>query len=209
MSEIEPGNHDEIARRLREEGAAQAPPDLAGEVMAQVRSQPRGATSRVRRPLVTVLAASLVAVALLVGVAKLGGGSGSSASGGSVAEGAASGGAPLTPGSTNYHPSAQAKSIIASRVIGGVPKSALSEVHGAFESPAATADSVFGAVGCPSNLSKAVGLVTLNVPYEAWASVQAKLENARRLLPYSSPLVTVHLRRYAKGVPVRGSVTCP
>ncbi len=209
MSEIEPGNHDEIARRLREEGQAQAPADLAGEVMAEVRSQPRRSTSSVRRPLVTVLAASLVAVALLVGVTKLGGGSGSSASGGSVAEGASSAGVPPAAGSTSHDSAKELNSIIASRVIDGVPKSALSEVGGAFKTPAATGDSIYGPVGCPRNLAKVRGHVTLNVPYEAWASVQAKLENARRLLPYASPVVTVHLRRWAKGVPVRGSVTCP
>ncbi len=209
MSEIEPGNHDEIARRLREEGQAQAPADLAGEVMAEVRSQPRRSTSSVRRPLVTVLAASLVAVALLVGVTKLGGGSGSSASGGSVAEGASSAGLPPVAGSTSHDGAKELNSIIASRVIDGVPKSALSEVGGAFKTPAATGDSIYGPVGCPRNLAKVRGHVTLNVPYEAWASVQAKLENARRLLPYASPLVTVHLRRWAKGVRVRGSVTCP
>ncbi len=209
MSEIEPGNHDEIARRLREEGQAQAPADLAGEVMAEVRSQPRRSTSSVRRPLVTVLAASLVAVALLVGVTKLGGGSGSSASGGSVAEGAGLGALPPVAGSTSHDSAKELNSIIASRVIDGVPKSALSEVGGAFKTPAATGDSIYGPVGCPRNLAKVRGHVTLNVPYEAWASVQAKLENARRLLPYASPVVTVHLRRWAKGVPVRGSVTCP
>ncbi len=208
MSEIEPGNHDEIARRLREEGQAQAPADLAGEVMAEVRSQPRRSTSSVRRPLVTVLAASLVAVALLVGVTKLGGGSGSSASGGSVAEGASSAGVPPAAGSTSHDSAKELNSIIASRVIDGVPKSALSEVGGAFKTPAATGDSIYGPVGCPRNLAKVRGHVTLNVPYEAWASVQAELENAR-MLPYASPLVTVHLRRWAKGVRVRGSVTCP
>ena len=33
--------HDRIARLLREQGQAEAPPDLVGDVMAQVRREPQ------------------------------------------------------------------------------------------------------------------------------------------------------------------------
>jgi len=41
--------HDEIARRLREEGAASAPDRLRADVMVQVRAEPRPRRIRPRR----------------------------------------------------------------------------------------------------------------------------------------------------------------
>ncbi|HUZ83202.1 MAG TPA: hypothetical protein VMU66_00800 [Gaiellales bacterium] len=68
---------DEIARRLREQGMASAPPDLLERVMRTVRSEPRLPVPRRvwRRPLlVWAAAACLAAGGFAVAAATLGGG---------------------------------------------------------------------------------------------------------------------------------------
>jgi hypothetical protein len=73
--------HDEVTRLLREQGPAQAPPDLRDEVMRRVHDEPRGKTTKARRPLLTLLAAALITVALVGGISRIdGGGSGSAGS---------------------------------------------------------------------------------------------------------------------------------
>jgi hypothetical protein len=92
MSDQHP-NGDDIARMLREQGRVQAPPDLADEVMRQVRAEPREQPKPERRRfrlpsmgsvLVPALGIALVA-ALIVGIAHAPHGSSSSAGGGSSA----------------------------------------------------------------------------------------------------------------------------
>ncbi len=87
-------SHEEIARRLREQGMAQAPPDLRDEVMRAVRAEPHAPASRRRLPRLSLPAWRPVAVwvgvaacllAAGVGVTRLGGGSGGSASASSSA----------------------------------------------------------------------------------------------------------------------------
>jgi hypothetical protein len=75
--------HDEVTRLLREQGPAQAPPDLRDEVMRRVHDEPRGKTTTARRPLLTLLAAALITVALVGGLSRIDGG-GSSGSAGSA-----------------------------------------------------------------------------------------------------------------------------
>ena len=86
-------DHDEIARRLRESGTVPAPERLQGDVMDQVRAEPR--LRRARRsflmPVMPYAAAAAVLAALVLGLSHLGGGSGGSAS--SAEGGGASGGA--------------------------------------------------------------------------------------------------------------------
>jgi len=74
--------HDEVTRLLREQGPVQAPPDLRGEVMRRVVSEPRN-DRQVRRPLLVLLAASLVTIAIVAGISRIdGGGVGSGADAG-------------------------------------------------------------------------------------------------------------------------------
>jgi hypothetical protein len=194
MSEFDPDSHEEIARRLREEGPATAPPDLARELMRRVRSEPRGSTSSARRPVVTLVAAAAVIVALLAGVSKLGGGSSSSA--GSVGGGGVSG---LATTGTDQ---AEA-SIIESKTLRHVPRSAI------FGLKFAAADSLAPASCAGQALSNARQLA-LAVPYTEWEAATVQLENARRLDPYDVPRVTVRLHRLAPGAKVAGAViTCP
>ena len=83
---------DEIARRLRDEGMAQAPPDLAPEVMRQVAREPRKrrlAWRRVRPIAAWATAAAAIAVGGFA-LSQLGGaGSSSSEASSSAASGAA------------------------------------------------------------------------------------------------------------------------
>ena len=200
MSDIEHEDHEEIAHRLRDEGQAQAPPDLAGEVMKRVRSEPRRSTSAVRRPLVTLLAASLITVALVTGIAKLGGGGSGSAVGGVSGGGGSHAQAPETSGGKGV------AGVVDSKRVAGVPRSALSNLR--FNGT--TLDTLGHAVpgACPADAFSAQKHFTVSVPYSAWDSVQAQLYSAK-LAQLSSPLVTVQLHRLAPGVALRAAITCP
>jgi hypothetical protein len=81
--------HEEIARLLREQAGAQAPPGLAEDVMREVRAEPRRSAKRpVWRSVGAVAVAAAVLVAAGVGLAQFAGGGGTGAereAGGSVA----------------------------------------------------------------------------------------------------------------------------
>ncbi len=80
--------HDEIARRLREEGLARAPDRLRADVMLQVRAEPRPRRIRPRRsywrPLGSLAAAACLVAAAAFGVTRIDSGTGSVASGGAT-----------------------------------------------------------------------------------------------------------------------------
>lgn len=91
-------DHDEIARRLHETGTVPAPERLQGEVMDQVRAEPRLRPSRrsFLAPVIPYAAAAAVVGALVLALSHLGGsGGGSSAS--SAEGGGASGAASRSP----------------------------------------------------------------------------------------------------------------
>lgn len=81
MSERE-HDHDEIARRLRESGTVPAPERLQGEVMDQVRAEPRLRPARrsFLMPVMPYAAAAAVLAVVVLALSHLGGGSGGSAS---------------------------------------------------------------------------------------------------------------------------------
>lgn len=95
-------DHDEIARRLRESGTVQAPERLRGEVMDQVRAEPRTRPAR-RSFLMPVLPYAAAAAALVGVVAALAHFSGPASNSGSSgataggASGASGGGQALSP----------------------------------------------------------------------------------------------------------------
>jgi hypothetical protein len=93
--------HDEVTRLLREQGPASAPEDLREEVMRRVRAEPRDRTSSTRRPVLTLLAAALVTVALVGGISRLDGGSTGSAGSGGAAETSANGVKALSSGDSS------------------------------------------------------------------------------------------------------------
>jgi hypothetical protein len=80
--------HDEIARRLREEGAVRAPDRLRADVMLQVRAEPRPRRIQPRRsywrPLGSLAAAACLVAAAAFGVTRIDSGTGSVASGGAT-----------------------------------------------------------------------------------------------------------------------------
>ena len=109
--------HDEIARRLREEGAARAPDRLRADVMLQVRAEPRPRRIRPRRsywrPVGSLAATACLVAAAAFGVTRIDSGSGVSASGGGGTSASAEARIPggLTPyrkvsgGDATAHPS--------------------------------------------------------------------------------------------------------
>jgi hypothetical protein len=203
MSDNEHDDHEEIARRLRDDGQAQAPPDLAGEVMKRVRSEPRRSTSAVRRPLVTLLAASLITVALVAGLAKLGGTGSGSAAGGVSGGGGSHVQSPETSGGKGLAP------IVESKRFDDVPRSVIRHLaaNGLIVLDSAAGNTATG--DCrPDAFFKAGVPFALTVRYSAWDSVQAKLYSSK-MAPYASPLVTVQLHRLARGAMWPPAVTCP
>ena len=117
--------HDEIARRLREEGAARAPDRLRADVMLQVRAEPRPRRIRPRRsywrPLGSLAAAACLVAAAAFGVTRIDSGGAVSGAGGTSARGkrrapdvhtpspaqsASGGGAAVVPGEKTATPSA-------------------------------------------------------------------------------------------------------
>ncbi len=117
--------HDEIARRLREEGAARAPDRLRADVMLQVRAEPRPRRIRPRRsywrPLGSLAAAACLVAAAAFGVTRIDSGGAVSGAGGtsaaaehlaptfhtpSPAQSASAGGAAVVPGEKTATPSA-------------------------------------------------------------------------------------------------------
>jgi hypothetical protein len=78
-------DHEQLTRRLHEQGQAQAPAGLAGDVMRQVRAEPRRPQRTWLRPVALCATVAVLLVASIAGLARIGG-SGQSSSAGSAAE---------------------------------------------------------------------------------------------------------------------------
>jgi hypothetical protein len=78
-------DHEQLTRRLREQGQAQAPADLAGDVMRRVRAEPRQHQRTWLRPVALCAAVAVLLAASVAGLARIGG-SGQSSSASSAAE---------------------------------------------------------------------------------------------------------------------------
>ena len=103
-------DHEQLARRLHEQGQAQAPADLAGDVMRQVRAEPRQPQRAWLRPVALCAAVVVLLAASIAGLARIGG-SGQSSSAGSAAEthaAARCGRRRTSPGSARPTPGADA-----------------------------------------------------------------------------------------------------
>ena len=85
-------DHEQLTRRLHEQGQAQAPADLAGDVMRRVRAEPRHPQRSWLRPVALSAAVVVLLAASIAGLARIGG-SGQSSSAGSAAETHAAGSA--------------------------------------------------------------------------------------------------------------------
>ena len=164
--------HVRIARLLREQGQAEAPPDLAGDVMAQVRREPQATPVHRRvnwRPVATWAAVAAALLAVGVGIAQLapGGSSSSSGSAGGAAE--AAGGSKSTPA----YPSAD--SAVRSFIV-----------------PRHEAQKLLGG-RAPAQLSVA-GQSTLTLDRDQWNALRDKLAAAAARHPHPKDPVIVRLR---------------
>ena len=85
-------DNEQLTRRLHEQGQAQAPADLAGDVMRQVRAEPRQSQRSWLRPVALCATVAVLLVAGIAGLTRIGG-AGQSSSAGSAAETHAAGSA--------------------------------------------------------------------------------------------------------------------
>lgn len=169
--------HDRIARLLREQGQAEAPPDLVGDVMAQVRREPQ-ATPVHRgvnwRPVAAWAAVAAALLAVGVGIAQLAPG-GSSSSSGSAGGGGSSVAAEAAGGSKSppAHPSADS----------GVR---------AFTVPRHEAEKLLS--GETNEQFSTVGRSTLTLDRAQWNALRGKLAAAAARHPHPKDPVIVRLR---------------
>jgi hypothetical protein len=173
-------DHDELRRRLADEGQATAPPDLAPEVMRRVRAEPHRREHRVLRPVATLLAAAVLVAAVFAGVSRLGG-SGSMSSGGG-GEAAASQAAPKASGQA-VAPDAHGK------VIRHVGTTQLDAIFGQARVPA-----------CPR--------LTASVPGPLLHRVEQQLSGAASDTAVGADTRDVELHRAPKGQ-TQIRITCP
>lgn len=176
--------HEEIQRLLAERGPVQAPDDLAGDVMRQVRAEPRHRRRRLgwpasvqMRPALALCAAAAVLLATGFGISRLSSTT-SSAPGDAAAEvhGAQTKGATRSPAAT---PSA-ANALV---TVAGVPRHQARRVLGSLWPVA------------PSDTAMQVGsAITVRVPSARFDAITRQLRS-RAAANTSGPGVTIILRR--------------
>jgi hypothetical protein len=180
-------DHEQLSRRLHEQGQAQAPPGLAGDVMRQVRAEPRRPQRAWLRP---VALCATVAVLLLAGIAGLTriGGSGQSSSAGSAAEthSAARG---ATGADKLQGQRATPDAVVPERRVAGVPADKL----------ATLSQLPFCAAQAHS--------YALRVPADRYNSVSRQLQAWAAARPAGAPAYDVQIRRAAASA--RLALTCP
>jgi hypothetical protein len=187
----DPTQHDELRRRLAEQGAASAPPDLADEVMSRVRAEPR---RRERpawlRPTLGLVAAAVLVVAALAGISRINAGtsSGSSSAAGAIA-GPASSSERYAPGPASADQA----------LVKHVPAAQLQQLLGV--------KAASGVLPSMSSITCQPARIDVRVPSAVYDSLQAQLRQAAASVS-AARRVTVVLHR--GGTAVRTlRVTCP
>lgn len=175
-------DHDELRRRLADEGRASAPADLASDVMRRVRAEPHRREHRVLRPVATLLAAAVLVAAVFAGVSRLGGGATGSSAG---SEGA--GGGSQAPKATGQ--AATPNGVRGGTLIRHVNKTALDSVFGQAKVPA-----------CPR--------FTASVPAPMLHRVEQQLSGAASDTVLGADTRDVELHRAPKGQ-TQIRITCP
>jgi hypothetical protein len=180
-------DHEQLRRRLADEGQAQAPADLAGDVMRQVRAEPRRRPRRSLRPALVPLAAALLAAAAIAGLSRLDiGGAGSASGGGSFAETQGAGGRALSS------PHSAGNVATPDLRINGVATG--------------TALHVFGPL--PERCAAHPDFFIAAVPGPVYDSVQQQLQRSAAQAAPGTPRVNVQLR-HAPKAQTQIRITCP
>lgn len=180
-------DQERIARLLREQGQTHAPPDLAGDVMAQVRREPQAADGRAGRSWRPVAAVAAIAAALLAvgfGIATLGNNAGSSSSAGAGTSAAAGGGG-FVPEAADQADAAITVDRSVARQLLGADALRKSEAL----APEYAEGSSTGAGSAPQ---------TPNVIYVSptqWRALRGRLQQAAERDPHPAHPVVVRLRR--------------
>ena len=171
--------HDRISNLLREQGQAEAPPDLAADVMAQVRREPQAVSTHRGvnwRPVAAWAAVAAALLAVGVGIAQLAP-TGSTSSSGS-AGGAASSVAAEAAGGSEALPS-------------NTPAPVEDSARRAFTIPRHEAEKLLS--GTKEQFSM-VGASTLTLDRARWDALKGKLAALAARHPHPKDPVIVRLR---------------
>jgi hypothetical protein len=180
-------DHEQLARRLHEQGPAQAPADLAGDVMREVRAEPRQQQPTWLRPVALCAAVVVLLAASIAGLARIGGSgqSSSASSAGETRAGVGGGGAESYGDST---PQAL-KGVGTQRDVAGVPTDKLATLS---PLPFCAAQAHTYALRVPAGRYNAV-----SHKLQAWAAAK----------PAGAPTFDVQIRRAPASA--RLALTCP
>ncbi len=185
-------DHEQLARRLHEQGQAQAPAGLAGDVMRRVRAEPRQPQRAWLRPVALCATVAVLLVAGIAGLTRIGG-SGQSSSAGSAADthAGAIGAAPETSqgGGQALNDTGTKAAPTALRKVAGVPTDKLETL-----SPLPF---------CPANAHT----YALRVPAGRYNAVSHQLQAWAAAKPAGAPTFDVQIRRASASA--RLALTCP
>jgi len=179
-------DHEQLARRLHEQGQAQAPPGLAGDVMRQVRAEPRQPQRTWLRPVALCATVAVLVLAGIAGLTRVGGGSGQSSLAGSAAETRSAGSATGLPQKNQL---ASPDAVSPERRVAGVPADKLATL-----SP------------LPFCAAQAQGYA-LRVPAGRYAAVSRQLQAWAAARPTGAAAYDVQIRRAAASAQL--ALTCP
>ena len=180
-------DHVQLTRRLHEQGQAQAPAGLAGDVMRQVRAEPRQPQRTWLRPVALCAAVAVLLAASIAGLARIGG-SGQSSSAGSAAETHSAARSAAGP-ETSQGQLATPDAVTPERRVAGVPTDKLATL---LPLPLCTAPAHTYALRVPAGRYAA-----LSHQLQAWAAAR----------PAGAPAYDVQIRRAPASA--RLALTCP
>jgi hypothetical protein len=181
-------DHEQLTHRLHEQGQAQAPSGLAGDVMRQVRAEPRQPQRSWLRPVALCATVAVLLVAGIAGLTRIGG-SGQSSSAGSAAETHSAMGA--VPGTSQNQ---------ASGAGGKYTPDALGRVAGV------PADKLATLSPLPFCAAQA-HTYALRVPVGRYAAVSRQLRTWAAATPTGATTYNVQIRRAPASA--RLALTCP
>jgi len=181
-------DHEQLTRRLHEQGQAQAPADLAGDVMRRVRAEPRQPQHTWLRPVALCATVAVLLAASIAGLARIGG-SGQSSSAGSAAETHSAARAGAAGAGNLQRQAATPDAVIPERQVAGVPADKLATL-----SP------------LPFCAAQA-HTYALRVPADRYGAVRRQLRTWAATTPTGATTYNVQIRRAPASA--RLALTCP